>query len=448
VSASPPLKFDADKSVFEVGIHERLPLAQLAILAFQNIFGMTGMFVFPGIFGRAFQMPLDQIAYVFGMTFVVSGLITVFQSILFLRLPIVQGPFVGTFIGLLVLGHIPGVGLATSFGSFFIASIIWALLSIPVRGLSFIALFAKLFQTPLISGVMVILLMIQIAVVSLPNWIGQPQSPGFYAVNLLSGFIAVVVFVTMTLAGGIWMRRSAILCALVLGTVGYSLFVPISLAPVVTAPWLVTPHLFPFGFNYRLDAVLLFLVILVPTSITYMALYQVVADWGKEQMTPLRMSEGVFAAALGSILAACLGTFSTTVYPDNMGMLRSTRVGSRYATLAAGILLVLLGCCTKFDMLLVLVPVVVLGGVGTLLFGIVMVHGVHLLSGIEWDDRNLIIAGGALMIGLGGLLVEPETAKALPLTIQLMLKQPAVTGGITVLVLYALLGRRRADATS
>ena len=125
-------------------------------------------------------------------------------------------------------------------------------------------------------------------------------------------------------------------------------------------------------------------------------------------------------------------------------MVRSTRVGSRYATLAAGVLLVLLGCCTKFDMLLVLVPVVVLGGVGTLLFGIVMVHGIHLLSGIDWDDRNLIIGGSALMIGLGGLLVEPETAKALPLTVQLLLKQPAVTGGLTLLILYALIGHRAA----
>jgi xanthine/uracil permease len=58
----------------------------------------------------------------------------------------------------------------------------------------------------------------------------------------------------------------------------------------------------------------------------------------------------------------------------------------------------------------------------------------------------MIIIGGALMVGLGGLLVDPETAKALPLMIQLMLKQSAITGGITLLVLYALLGRKRAPA--
>jgi hypothetical protein len=34
----------ASHSVYEVGIDDKLPLDQLIILAFQNIFGMTGMF--------------------------------------------------------------------------------------------------------------------------------------------------------------------------------------------------------------------------------------------------------------------------------------------------------------------------------------------------------------------------------------------------------------------
>lgn len=428
------------RRIFDVGIHEKLPFGQYVILAFQNIFGMTGMFVFPGIFGRVFHLPVEQIAYLYGMIFLVSGLITVFQGFGLLRLPIVQGPYVGSFIGLLVLGHIPGIGLGVAFGSFFVASIIWALLSIPIRGLSFLALFGRFFQTPLISGVMVILLMMQIAGVSLPTWIGNPHSPGFFRINLLSGFVAVVIFIAMTLWGGKWLRRAAILTGLIVGTACYAGFLPISFHPVVAAPWLVVPHLFPFGFGVRIDAVFVFLFVLIPSSISSMALYQVVANWGDEKITPLRMSEGCFAAAVGSILAAAVGTFSTTVYPDNMGMLRSTRVGSRYGTVAAGILLVVLGSCVKFDMLLVLVPTVVLAGIATVLFGIVMVHGIQLLAEINWHDRNLIIAGAALMVGLGGLFVEPETAKMLPLTVQLILKQSAVTGGFVLLLLYWLLG--------
>lgn len=447
VQASPSADAAAvTRSEFDVGINETMPFGQLIAIGVQNIFGMSGMFVFPAIFGRAFGMPLDTIAYLYGMVFFVSGITTVFQSIGLLRLPIVQGPYVGSFIGLLVLGHLKGAGLGVAFGSFFVACLIWSLLAIPVRGVSFIALFGKFFQNSMISGVMVILTMMQIAVVSLPNWIGQPKSAGFPLVNFFAGLVCVIVFIIVTLWGGKWLRRFAILAGLIVGTLFYSGFLPVSLAPVAGAPWLVVPRFFPFGFGVRLDAVLVFLFALLPASIGSMSLYQVVADWGNEPITPVRMTGGCFAAALGSALGAVLGTFSMQVYPDNMGMLRTTRVGSRYGTLAAGILLVILGCCVKFDMLLVVVPTVVVAAVATVLFGIVMVHGIHLLGKVEWDDRNIVIGGAALMVGLGGLFVPPETLHEMPLILQLSMKQSAVTGGVVLFVLYWLLGREPAAA--
>jgi xanthine/uracil permease len=87
--------------VFDVGINERLPLPQLAVLALQNVFGMTGMFVFPGLLGRAFHLSDPQIAYLYGMTFMACGIITILQSVLLLRLPIAQGPYAGSFGALL-----------------------------------------------------------------------------------------------------------------------------------------------------------------------------------------------------------------------------------------------------------------------------------------------------------------------------------------------------------
>src|SRR5208282_1319447 len=63
--------------IFDVGINEKLPPAQLLVLGLQNIFGMTGMFVFPGILGRSFNLAPEQIAYLYGMTFAVCGIVTI-----------------------------------------------------------------------------------------------------------------------------------------------------------------------------------------------------------------------------------------------------------------------------------------------------------------------------------------------------------------------------------
>jgi xanthine/uracil permease len=427
--------------VFDVGIQDRLPASQLLVLGVQNIFGMTGMFVFPGLLGRSFGLPPEQIAYLYGMTFAVCGFTTILQSILLLRLPIIQGPYAGSFAALLVVGHLQKGGLAAAYGSFFIAALIWCVMTIPLRRFNLIGPFARFLRAPMISGMIVLLLIIQISNVALPHWIGAPGSSGFPYVNLCAGLVAVVVLMGVTLWGGSRLRRGAILAGLAAGTAAFALFRPISFAAVSAAPWLVTPHWFPFGFAAQTDLVIIFLLVLIPPSVGSMAMYQMVADWGEEKLPPERMAQGVFGMALGSVLAATVSGFSTIVYPDNIGMLRATRVGSRYATLAAGVLLIVLGGIIKFDMLLVVVPQPVISAAATLLFGIVAMHGVQMLAKVDWDDRKYMVAGLSLLVGLGGLFISPEASQKMPLIVRLVVQQPVISGGMTLVILYSLLCR-------
>jgi xanthine/uracil permease len=435
----------APESIFDVGIDQPLPYGQLLILGLQNIFGMTGMFVFPGILGHSFNLAPQQIAYLYGMTFVICGFVTILQSALLLRLPIVQGPYAGSFATLLVVGHLGG-GLGAAYGSFFVAALIWCVLSIPVAGISIIGLLSRFLRAPLIAGMIVIFIMIQVSNVALPGWIGLPQSPGFPLVNILAGVVAVVVLVAVSLWGGRF-RRAAVLIGLAAGTVCYSIVRPVSLAAVINAPIFVAPQLFPFGHAIQTNLVIVFLLVLLPASIGSMALYQMVADWGGQTVSSSRMSEGVFAIGLGGVLAGLVGGFSTIVYPDNIGMLRTTRVASRYATLAAGVLLIVLGACIKFDLLLVLVPLPVLSAAATVLFGIVLMHGVHILAKADWDDRKYIVAGLSLLVALGGMFLSPEVLAQMPLLARLVITQPVISGGLTLVVLHALLcGTPPADA--
>lgn len=437
MQAAVPQGEKAAEKVFDVGIEGRLSYDQLLILGLQNIFGMTGMFVFPGILGRSFNLAPEQIAYLYGMTFLVCGIATILQSVWLLRLPIVQGPYAGSFATLLVVGHLQG-GLGAAYGSFFVAALIWCLLSVPIYGFSVIGLFSRFLRAPIIAGMVVIFIMIQVSNVALPGWIGLPQSPGFPAVNFLCGALAVAVLIAVSVWGGKF-RRAAILIGLAAGTIAYALFRPVSLAAVMNAPLFVAPKLFPFGYEVQADLVIVFLLVLLPASVGSMALYQMVGEWGGQNVSRARMSQGVFAIGLGGVLAGLVGGFSTIVYPDNIGMLRTTRVGSRYATLAAGVLLIVLGASIKFDLLLVVVPLPVLSAAATLLFGIVLMHGVHILAKVDWDDRKYIVAGLALLVALGGMFMSPEVLAQMPLLVRLIITQPVISGGVTLVVLHALL---------
>ncbi|MFL5625962.1 MAG: solute carrier family 23 protein, partial [Ktedonobacteraceae bacterium] len=346
-------------SIFDVGINQRMNIGELLGLGLQNILGMTGMFIFPGLIGLAFHLPPTDVAYLYGVTFVTSGLVTVLQSVILLRLPIIQGPYAGTFAALLAVGHFSG-GLGTAFGSLFVAALIWCLLTLPIKHFSLVGYVARHLKSPLVYGMILLIIMTQLTNVALPNWIGQPTTPAFPWINLLTGAIAVVVIIACTIWGRGILRRGAVLWGIILGTIVYAFFVPLSFSRIVTAPVFAAPRVFPFGFGVNPELVFIFFITFIPAIAESMALYEVVAEWGDEPLSTVRVSQGVFGEVAGSAIGAIIGGISTLTYPDNVGMLRTTRVGSRFVTLAAGLILILLGSIVKFDMLLVAIPLPIL----------------------------------------------------------------------------------------
>ncbi|MGH3381032.1 MAG: hypothetical protein ACRDP6_40490, partial [Actinoallomurus sp.] len=94
--------------VFDVGIDERVPIPGAIGLGVQNILGMAGLLIFPALIGTAFKLPHSDIAYLYGVTFMTSGLVVILQSVLLLRLPIVQGPYAGSLAAVLAVGHAKG----------------------------------------------------------------------------------------------------------------------------------------------------------------------------------------------------------------------------------------------------------------------------------------------------------------------------------------------------
>ncbi|MDB5095496.1 MAG: putative transrane protein xanthine/uracil permease family protein [Candidatus Eremiobacteraeota bacterium] len=434
-------------TAFDVGIDERIGVLETLALGFQNIFGMTGMFVFPAIIGLAYHLPAAQIGYLYGATFVASGLVTVLQSVLGLRLPIVQGPYAGTFAMIVVAGKL-GIPLGTTFGSLALAGVVWAALAFPIRGFSLIGIVARYAKSPLIYGTLLIVIMTQLAGVTLPNWIGTPERPGFGAVNLASGALAVVVFVACTVWGPRLMRRGATLLAVLAGTLLFGAFVPIDLSHVAHAPLIEAPRIFPFGVGLNAELFLIFFVTFVPAIAESIAMYEIVAEWGEVRLSPARVSFGVFGEVLGSAIGATLGAVSTLAYPDNVGLLRATRVGSRYVTLATGAILMLLGSIVKFDLLLVAVPLPIIAAVGAVLFGMILMSGIQMLGRVDWDDRNLIVAGFPFMVAIGGLFVPETTLHELPLFARVIVQQPLISAVVLLGVLDAVLNRgRRAAAT-
>jgi xanthine permease XanP len=86
-------------------------------------------------------------------------------------------------------------------------------------------------------------------------------------------------------------------------------------------------------------------------------------------------------------------------------------------------------------------PGPVLGGVTLLLFGYVAASGLRIIHHAEMGSREWMIV--ALSLGLGlGISDAPSAVDALPETARLIFGSSVVTGGMTALLLNAVLPHR------
>lgn len=435
---------EAAVKVFDVGVDDRVAVGSAIGLGVQNILGMAGLLIFPALLGAAFHLSPSDTAYLYGVTFMTSGLVVILQSVFLLRLPIIQGPYAGTLAALLAVGHQHG-GLGAAYGSMVVAGAIWCVLSIPLRRFGVITYLARFVRDPIISGVIVMILATQLTNTALPNWLGTPGKPGFPVMNVLAGLVAAVLVIVFTLLPkGNLLRRGAVLIGVVVGTVVFALVEPTTFGNVVHSVAITVPRPFPFGFAVDGSLVVIFFITLLPAIAESIATYDIVARWGEQELSGHRVAQGVFGEVLGSTVGAVFGGLSTLAYPDNIGLLRVTRVGSRYVTLTTGIILLVLGGLKPFDALLQAVPLPVLAATGLVLFGVLFASAIDVLSHVEWDQRNLLVAGVPFIAAIGGLFVPAATLKALPAVVGLILGQPLILGTVLLVIMrFAVAASRR-----
>ncbi|GFO34280.1 solute carrier family 23 member 1 [Plakobranchus ocellatus] len=117
---------------------------------------------------------------------------------------------------------------------------------------------------------------------------------------------------------------------------------------------------------------------------------------------PSAFNRGIAVEGFGCLFAGLMGTGNgTTSYSENVGAIGITKVGSRCVVLAAGILLILMGCVGKVGALFVTIPDPVVGGMFFAMFGMIVAVGLSNLQFVDLSSsRNIFVIAFSLFIGL------------------------------------------------
>ncbi|MEV4349455.1 solute carrier family 23 protein [Actinoplanes sp. NPDC049596] len=422
--------------ILDVGFDERVAPPKLLLFAVQHLLTLSAIWVFPVLIGITLGLATGDVTHMIQASFLLAGVVTVLQSSRIVRLPIVQGPTAAFFAALLAVGAT--YGLDAAYGSMVVAGLIFMVLTVPVGRFGVLIHVVRFATDPLVFGTMCVIIGAQLATLGLPGWFGAEGQPGYGWDLFWIGLVTLVVVVACLLLGGdTLVRRAAVIIGMVVGSVLAAVTGLWSTPDLSGVSFVGPPSLLPFGFAVQWPAVLLMLLAFLESSAEAVGMYTLVSRWGGTELTRNRINRGLFTEYVGSVVGALFGGIGTASYPENAGIVRVTRVGSRFVTMTAGIIAIALAFLPVFSAFVAGLPGAVLAAASTVLFGIIAMSGIQMMSGVEWDDLNITVAGTAFILALGGQWLPEAMVATMPDWVRALVTTPMMFGAVLLIVLNA-----------
>ncbi len=221
--------------------------------------------------------------------------------------------------------------------------------------------------------------------------------------------ILVIALYTRGLIGRLPILLGALVgyvVALVLGgtsttgrDLGFAHVQSIDLSKIADAAWFGIPHFTAPAFDGRaISLIAPVAIVLVAENTGHI---KAVSAMTKRDLMPY-LGRGFMGDGLATIVAGSGGGTGVTTYAENIGVMAVTRVYSTLIFVVAALVAILLGFSPKFGALIGSIPLGVLGGVSTVLFGLIAVTGGRIWVENRVDftkGANLFVAAVTLIVG-------------------------------------------------
>ncbi|MEX3948818.1 uracil-xanthine permease family protein [Paraburkholderia sp. EG287B] len=417
------------------------------VAALQHLLAILVPIVTPGLLiCQALGVSSRDTTLIVSMSLVISGIATFLQckrvGPLGAGLLIVQGTSFN-FVGPLIAGGSLMVKQGTA-----VETVMAAIFGVVIAG-SFVEMavsrilpFIKRLITPLVTGIVVLLIgltLIKVGLISMGGGYGAIAKGNFASVqNLTLSGLVLGAIIVLNRVPVVWVRSTALVIALaigyiVAGAMGRLDFTGAREAALFQIP---TPLHFGLGFSWSLFVPML--IIYLVTSLEAIGDVTATSKVSKEPVEgPVwmrRIKGGVLVNGFNSLLAGFFNTFPSSVFAQNNGVIQLTGIASRHVGLWIAGMLVVLGLFPPVAGVLQAVPEPVLGGAAMVMFGAVAASGINILAGTRLDRRALLIIAVSLALGLGVSQV-PEILTSLPHALKNVLESGVATGGICALVM-------------
>ncbi|RUS49136.1 uracil-xanthine permease family protein [Cohnella sp. AR92] len=426
-----------------VGVDDKISVGKAFLLGLQHVLAMD-LYIAPIIIASLLGLSGGDTSFFIQMCFLATGIGTLIQTGIFMRLPVVQGPSYIPIGAMAAIGS--KLGLAAMTGSLLPGALLISILGWPLKW------FAKVVRKvipPIVGGTVIMV----VGVTLIPSAMNSIfTAPGNLGDNVVvAGASAAVLVICMLFGsklkrGGTLFRLLSVILAIIVGTIVASIYGKVDLSPVKGADWFKLPELFPFGKpTFDLSAVItmaiVYLIVLIETTGTWFVVSSVTGS----ELTEKRLNRGALGEGLGCFVGSAFGGSPMTGYSSNAGLIAVTGVGSRMAIMAGGVILLALGFMPKLSVLITCIPDAVINGIFAIVCVAILMNGMKVIQPLKIDDRNMMIVGIPIALTLGLTVFPKDVLNTLPDIVNYILSSGTAVGAIAALVLNLIIPKGKEE---
>lgn len=425
---------------------------KLSVLGIQHVLAFyAGAVVVPLVIASGLGLDNETLIHLINADLFTCGIASIIQSAglgpkIGVKLPLIQGvtftavsPLIAIGIAATPAGADPKTGLATMYGSIIAAGLVTFFVA---------PFFAKLlrFFPPVVTGTLLTVMGITLIsvsagdIVSWGTYAAEGQDAGALTLRGLTyafGTLVIIVAVQRIFKG--FMSTISVLVGLVVMTAIAFALGDANFSDIGQSAWLGVTTPFFFGIpKFNIAAIISMLIVMAVTMVETTGDVFATGEVVGKRITSKHVANALRADGLSTFLGGIFNSFPYTCFAQNVGLVRLTRVKSRWVVTAAGIIMIILGILPKAGAVVASIPGPVIGGASLAMFANVAVVGIQTLSKVDMrDNRNAVIVSTS--IGLAMLVtLKPDLASLMPSWLHIIFGSGVTIGALTAFILNLL----------
>jgi len=414
------------------------PATHLLVSSIQHVLLMVTSLVIPILFASQVSGSPEFTASLIAFSMLAAGLGSVIQSV---GLPLIGSGYLypnvcGPSYFSLSLSAAWVGGLPLMRGMIIVAGLVEMAIAPIIERLR------KVFPT-FIVGLVVAMVGVSILAPSITSFFGLAfREDAIRTPDMLVGVFSLMVMVLANLWGRRFAKMYCLLIGILAGWILAAILIPEfwhDLVAVKDTPILALPAMGAAfrGITFDPKMVVPFIIIAISGSLKSfgnLLAAQSISEPTLEETDFAPIRKGLLADGFSTVLAGLLGGMAVDTSSSNVGLAGATKVLSRWISVGAGVIFVILAFFPRLISILSMMPKPVMGA--SLIFaGSFMVStGLRQMFSEPWDSRKTFVVGIAFFFGLSTAFLPSLYARA-PHFVQTLFTDPLPTATIIAVVL-------------